>query len=121
LQVKCVESAITSSGCAASDAVCLCTTGSKAFSAAATTCLLQSSDCSAADLQTIQGLAQPRCAAVLAASGSSATASASSSAGAKVSSASSSSSGSAAAQTGGAMQIGASLMAVGAGALAFVL
>lgn len=118
-------SAVASSGCSASDPVCLCTTGSKSFLAAGTQCLFQNSDCSAGDLQNIQNLAKSRCATLLAstgasASGSAAAADVSASASKAVSSASSSAS-KAAASTGAAVQVGASIMAVGAGALAFIL
>jgi hypothetical protein len=114
-QIACINSAVTASGCSPTDPVCLCTTGSKAFQAAGTTCLLQNSDCSAADLQTITGLAKTRCAAVLAGTGADVSAAAASSVSATGSAAKAS------ASAGGAMQFGASVMAVGAGALAFVL
>lgn len=113
-----MTNAVGSSGCAATDPVCLCTTGSKAFLAAGTTCLLQNSDCSATDLQTIQTIAKQRCGALLAANGDVAAANANSSAAAA---SSTSTSGKAAAATGGAVQFGASIMAVGAGVLAFVI
>jgi len=112
--IACINSAVTASGCAATDPVCLCTTGAKAFQAAGTTCLLQNSDCSAADLQSITAIAKERCGTLLAANGGDVSAAASGSA-------TGSSSSKAAAATGGAMQFGASVMAVGAGALAFVL
>jgi hypothetical protein len=107
---------VTASGCAATDAVCLCTTGSKAFQAAGTTCLLQNSDCSAADLQNITAIAKARCGTLLAASGGDVSAAASGSATGSATKGAAS-----ATSTGGAMQFGASIMAVGAGALAFVL
>ncbi|THX18218.1 hypothetical protein D6D13_00233 [Aureobasidium pullulans] len=127
--LTCIQSAVASSGCEATDPICLCTTGSKAFLAAGTTCLLQNSDCSAEDLQNIQNLAKSRCGTLLAATGSSASGSAaasvSGSATAKAAAVSGSATSSAAAasatSTGGAMQVGASLMAVGAGAIAFIL
>ncbi|KAH0291914.1 hypothetical protein M436DRAFT_66280 [Aureobasidium namibiae CBS 147.97] len=118
--IACVTNAVGSSGCAATDPVCLCTTGSKAFLAAGTTCLLQNSDCSATDLQTIQTIAKQRCGALLAANGDVAAANANSS-GAATAASSSSTSGKAAAATGAAVQFGASIMAVGAGVLAFVI
>jgi hypothetical protein len=116
-QIACINSAVSASGCAATDPVCLCTTGSKAFQAAGTTCLLQNSDCSAADLQNITAIAKSRCGTLLAASGGDVSAAAAS--GSATGSASKSAA--SAASTGGAMQFGASIMAVGAGALAFVL
>ncbi|KAI5241537.1 hypothetical protein E4T43_05363 [Aureobasidium subglaciale] len=128
--LTCIQDAVSGSGCSADDPVCLCTTGSKAFLSAGTTCLLQNSDCSAEDLQTIQSLAKTRCAALLASTGSSASGSASSAASSVSSSAtkaassvasSASSAVASATSTGGAVQFGASIMAVGAGALAFVL
>ncbi|KAH0362399.1 hypothetical protein KCU65_g8083, partial [Aureobasidium melanogenum] len=120
--LPCISSAVQSSGCSANDPVCLCTTGSKAFLAAGTQCLLQNSDCSAADLQSIQSLAKSRCATLLASTGGSADVSASAAAMASstVSGSASKASASAAA-TGGAVQVGASIMAIGAGALAFIL
>lgn len=123
LQLPCISSAVTSSGCSASDYVCLCTTGSKAFLAAGTQCLLQNSDCSAEDLQNIQNLAKSRCATLLASTGASASGSAAADVSASASKAASSASSSAkaAASTGAAVQVGASIMAVGAGALAFIL
>ncbi|KAI4850140.1 hypothetical protein E4T44_02923 [Aureobasidium sp. EXF-8845] len=114
--IACIQSAVGASGCAATDPVCLCTTGSKAFQAAGTTCLLQNSDCSAADLQNITAIAKSRCGTLLAASGGDFSAAASGSA-----TGSATKSAASAASTGGAMQFGASIMAVGAGALAFVL
>ena len=119
-QIACVTNAVGSSGCAPTDPVCLCTTGSKAFLAAGTTCLLQNSDCSATDLQTIQSIAKQRCGALLAANGDVAAANANTSA-ATAATESTSTSGKAAAATGGAVQFGASIMAVGAGVLAFVI
>lgn len=124
-QLPCISSAVASSGCSASDPVCLCTTGSKAFLAAGTQCLLQNSDCSAEDLQNIQNLAKSRCATLLASTGASTSGSAaadvSASASASKAASSASSSAKAAASTGAAVQVGASIMAVGAGALAFIL
>ncbi|KAI4722694.1 hypothetical protein E4T48_00839 [Aureobasidium sp. EXF-10727] len=117
--VACVTSAVGSSGCSANDPVCLCTTGSKAFLAAGTTCLLQNSDCSAEDLQSIQSLAKTRCGALLAATGASASGSADAAVSGSATKAASSSK--ATASTGAAVQVGASIMAVGAGALAFIL
>ncbi|KAG9524232.1 hypothetical protein E4T50_04135 [Aureobasidium sp. EXF-12298] len=125
--LPCISSAVGSSGCSASDPVCLCTTGSKAFLAAGTQCLLQNSDCSAADLQNIQNLAKSRCATLLASTGNSASGAAAADASASATKASSSVSGSATnatpsvTSTGGAVQVGASIMAIGAGALAFIL
>ncbi|KAI4849077.1 hypothetical protein E4T44_03039 [Aureobasidium sp. EXF-8845] len=116
--IPCIQSAVTASGCAATDPVCLCTTGSKAFQAAGTTCLLQNSDCSAADLQSITAIAKSRCGTLLAASGGDVSAAAAASGSATGSASKSAAS---ATSTGGAMQFGASIMAVGAGALAFVL
>ncbi|KAK6001815.1 hypothetical protein QM012_002305 [Aureobasidium pullulans] len=122
--LPCISSAVASSGCSANDPVCLCTTGSKAFLAAGTQCLLQNSDCSAEDLQNIQSLAKTRCATLLASTGSSASGSAAadvSASATKAASSASSSASKAAASTGAAVQVGASIMAVGAGALAFIL
>ncbi|KAG9847335.1 hypothetical protein KCU98_g5340, partial [Aureobasidium melanogenum] len=120
--LPCISSAVGSSGCSANDPVCLCTTGSKAFLAAGTQCLLQNSDCSAADLQNIQNLAKSRCATLLASTGNSASGAAAADVSASATMASSASKASAsAAATGGAVQVGASIMAIGAGALAFIL
>jgi hypothetical protein len=119
-QIACIQSAVGASGCSPTDAVCLCTTGAKAFQAAGTTCLLQNSDCSATDLQTITTIAKQRCATVLSAAGIDPSAAALGAASASVSGSATKAAKSATA-TGGAMQFGASIMAVGAGALAFIL
>ncbi|CAD0095829.1 unnamed protein product [Aureobasidium vineae] len=117
--IACVTSAVGASGCSANDPVCLCTTGSKAFLAAGTTCLLQNSDCSAEDLQSIQSLAKQRCGTLLASTGASASGSAAAAVSASATKAASSASSTP--STGAAVQVGASIMAVGAGALAFIL
>ncbi|KAG9952569.1 hypothetical protein KCU85_g1883, partial [Aureobasidium melanogenum] len=119
--LPCISSAVQSSGCSANDPVCLCTTGSKAFLAAGTQCLLQNSDCSAQDLQSIQSLAKSRCATLLASTGGSADVSASAAMASSTVSGSASKASASAAATGGAVQVGASIMAIGAGALAFIL
>ncbi|KAI4745978.1 hypothetical protein E4T50_03710 [Aureobasidium sp. EXF-12298] len=118
--IACIQSAVGASGCSPTDAVCLCTTGAKAFQAAGTTCLLQNSDCSATDLQTITTIAKQRCATVLSAAGIDPSAAALGASSASVSGSATKAAKSATA-TGGAMQFGASIMAVGAGALAFIL